>query len=1018
MPDSPSIDPKTLSNYAKYASRNPLFRLDHDWIRSQDPYVALASKGNSRFDFRRYYLEQQQARMLISPNPFFDWIIYDKKSNYLARKGRTPIEYDFMTIGLEKNITPHWLFSNQHYPSLHSNFGQSSFTEEGLQQIRANYGSYYLALLANLKMYARASPIFSMKFYRKQLGEPSFSHRQALRHYLAGGHAEGVHGSPLFDEDWYTTRYGEGLSIGSEPHNTHRSAIEHFLTLGVRHGLSPIPDFDAEFYLKVYPYVEKDVATGVYSSPIDHFLGNLSSGPKPNPYFDPFYYLEQNPDVAKEMDDWGLVHPLEHFLHAGYARGYRANQPLLQVAIPENYAKAAFEKRQQLNAHQYMISPEKSDFTPDDPDLSLVIPVSGHFTFTASLLAQIALQHGGESRRRAQVIVVDNGSHDRTVDLPALFPGVTYIRVDEPIGYTAACAMGARAATAPVMVFLNNDIELGPGVLGALVQALEADPGLGAVGPKIVLTDGAVQEAGGVVFANGGTAGFGRGAAPERDVLNVARDVDFVSGCALAVRRNLYEEVGGFDEQFSPGYFEDVDLCLRLWSAGHRVRYLPHAYITHYEYGTYSKGRPKEISAQRMYANKAKFVRKHRRTLEESGASITNPDVSTAAFRRGGFARKFVLFVEDLVPSQLFGSGFVRSEDVVREFLDRGWRVTAWAGAKRAGDEPFREKYRGQVDVRYMENITLPDLLKEIGPALSLAWVCRTHNIANYRGELLEWRQAGEGRRLVADTEALASLRNAFLGMPPSEIVAHPKAVKTVRAELKPAVDFDAVVCVNGHEARLATSALESACVRVLGHRFGVVRSVPAFGARKDFVFCGAIHETNSPNMDSLRWFCDAILPLIRERIPDAGFSFVGYVRDGLDLPREVEREARIIGRVDDLGPVFDQHRVFVAPTRIAAGVPHKVQQAMALGLPCVVTRNLAEQLEISGNRAPFLTAVEDPAEFAEQCVALHADESLWRQIQAEAWTEIEREASAAAFSKKFGQILVAIGADEPQTTA
>jgi O-antigen biosynthesis protein len=1011
MADAEAARQKLRSNYSKYAARNPLFRLDHDWLRAQDPYVALASGDDTRFDFQEYYLKQHEKGLLVSPNPLVDWRYYDRRTHYLARKGRTPIEYDYMTLGLEKNIPGHWIFTNQHFASLLSRPGEKPMTEEGLEQIRANYGSYYMAAMVNHQRYDRVSPIFSCAYYRRKIGRPTASHLEALRHYLAVGSKESVHGSPLFDEQWYMTRYGEGLSIGDEPHHTHRTAVEHFLTVGLKHGLSPIPDFDEEYYKKLYPYVEKDISKGVYSSAIDHFLGNLATEARPNPYFDPVYYLEQHPEARKEMVAWGLVHPLEHFLEAGYGRGWRASEPLISVAIPENYAKAAFERRQQMTAQQYLLSSNKANFDVDEPQLSLVIPVCGHFDFTASLLTQVWAQHRQNARRRAQVIVVDNGSHDRTTELPELFPGITYIRIEDPVGYTRACIAGAQQAKAPIIVFLNNDIELGVGALDALADELDENPDIGVTGPKIVLTDGLVQEAGGVVFANGGTAGFGRGMRPDSTVLNIARDVDSVSGCALAIRRRLYEQLGGLDEQFSPGYFEDTDLCLRAWEAGFRVRYLPDAYITHYEYATYSKGRPKEISAQRMYANKAKFVHKHRRLLEETGAPVSDPDVAAAAFRRGGFERNHVLFIEDLAPFGLFGSGFVRSEDVVREFLAKGWRVIAWAAARRPGDEQFRAKYEGAVELRSREEVELPDLLKAIGPALGLVWVCRTHNIANYRGALLDWRRKGPDRRLVADTEALASLRNAFPGLSPSEAAEQPKAAKVVQSELAAAQDFDAVVCVNGHEARLATLAAPEATVRMLGHRFEAAASPAPRDERSGFVFCGAVHEASSPNMDSLTWFCRRIWPLIAQRLPDAHFSFVGYVRDGVELPPEVTANARVVGRVDALEPVFAAHRIFVAPTRIAAGVPHKVQQAMALGLPCVITDNLADQLEPSSDLRPFFSSPVDAEAFAERCAELYTDAALWRRVQADALEEITRKASPAAFSQAFDEVLTAVGA-------
>lgn len=998
---SSAEDVKRLRNiYDKYISKIPHFRLDEEWLRRNDPMVAVIS-GDPDFDMLDYYLSRQLNGLLLSPNPLFDWVLYDRRAGFRERNPGVPVELDFMSNGLEHNISPHWILRPQQ-------FGPAQgYSNDDLVTVRRNYGSDYNAYLNNIERLDRPGAIFSAKFYKAVTGAEG-GNRELLLHYLTDGHIAGVHGTPLFDDGWYRARYEEDmLSVGREPQHRFRSAIEHFMVEGVVRGYSPIPDFDADFYLQAYPEARDAIAAGHYASAIDHFLSDLrNQRRRPNPYFDPTYYLEQNPNVRHEMHETGLLHPLEHFLHVGYKRGYRASPPLINIEIPERFAKAMFERRAKLATHEYLIAPAKIDLKVVKPEISVVIPVCNHFAFTASVLLQLASEYGPDSKRRAQVIVVDNGSTDRTTELPTLFPGVVYVRTEDPIGYTAACNLGAKEAIAPVIVFINNDIELGKGALTAFLDAFAADKEVGVLGGKIVLTDGRTQEAGGLIYANGGTAGFGRGLAPEREVLNIARDVDYVSGCLLAIRAKLFTDLGGFDELFSPGYFEDTDLCLRVWGAGKRVRYLPHAYITHYEYGTYSKGRPKEISFGKMFTNKSKYLRKHRDVLQKIGVATTDRDQTRGAFRLGGRDQKYVLMIEDLAPDHLFGSGFARSEDVLKEFLDRGWRVTVMAGNRRSGDDRFVERYSGRLDLRYLPDTPLADLLAEIGGALDLVWVCRTHNLPNFRDILLEWRRGGEGRRLVADTEALASTRTAFPGANPSDLRGSPEAAAVVLGEIGAAVDFDDIVCVNGHEAELARLALPEQSPHVLGHRFELGRSDTVYEARAGFVFCGAVHEAYAPNLDSLKWFCGEILPLIRKDLPDAHLDVVGYIREGVALPAAVAENATILGRVDELGPVFDRHRVFIAPTRLAAGVPHKVQQAMALGIPVVATANLADQLELSPDLTPLVSAPVDAAAFAEQCVRLYRDAVLWGKVQADGYAEIDRKASAETFAAQFDKVL------------
>jgi O-antigen biosynthesis protein len=101
-------------------------------------------------------------------------------------------------------------------------------------------------------------------------------------------------------------------------------------------------------------------------------------------------------------------------------------------------------------------------------------------------------------------------------------------------------------------------------------------------------------------------------------------------------------------------------------------------------------------------------------------------------------------------------------------------------------------------------------------------------------------------------------------------------------------------------------------------------------------------------------------------------------------------------GRLDDLKSVFNQARVFIAPTRFAAGIPHKVHEAAAFGLPCVTTSLLARQLGWRHGRE--LLAADDAHDFAGHCHALHEAETLWAAIRQRGREAVERDCSPTAF--------------------
>lgn len=179
----------------------------------------------------------------------------------------------------------------------------------------------------------------------------------------------------------------------------------------------------------------------------------------------------------------------------------------------------------------------------------------------------------------ARVIVVENASGDDAPELAAA-AGAHVIRNDANLGFGAAANQGAAVGSADLILFLNPDAVVARTDLELLVKTLEADPGLAAVGPRLVYPDGTEQQPWWPFPSAAGTwaEAFGlhrlRHSAPSGD------EPGFVVGACLLVRRAAFTSLGGFDPRFWL-YGEEADLCRRLWDAGWRVRLVPEAFATH-----------------------------------------------------------------------------------------------------------------------------------------------------------------------------------------------------------------------------------------------------------------------------------------------------------------------------------------------------------------------------------------------------------------------------------------------------
>jgi GT2 family glycosyltransferase len=188
-----------------------------------------------------------------------------------------------------------------------------------------------------------------------------------------------------------------------------------------------------------------------------------------------------------------------------------------------------------------------------------------------------------------EVIVVDNGSVDGSADMAAREFGVEVIRNSENRGFCAANNQGIRAARGEFIALMNNDAEAEAGWLEALWRACSSGPDVGMAASKILVWEdpGIIDKAGHLIYPDGQNRGRGSG---ERDRGQYDREEEVLwpDGCAAMYRKEMLDQIGGFDEDFF-AYADDAELGLRARIAGWRCIYTPRAVVRHHRGATLGK---------------------------------------------------------------------------------------------------------------------------------------------------------------------------------------------------------------------------------------------------------------------------------------------------------------------------------------------------------------------------------------------------------------------------------------------
>jgi GT2 family glycosyltransferase/glycosyltransferase involved in cell wall biosynthesis len=566
------------------------------------------------------------------------------------------------------------------------------------------------------------------------------------------------------------------------------------------------------------------------------------------------------------------------------------------------------------------------------------------------------------------ILVLNEPSSDLVTQVERNVRGATVLRFRSNLGFGGGVNVAAARARGPYLMLLNDDAVVERGWLEALVETIRRRIRCGMAGSTYLHPDGSLQEAGSVLWSDGNTSAVGD-EIPTGD-WRFERRVDYCSGGSLLIRKEAWDQLGGFDDRYYPAYFEDLDLALRAGDEGWEVWYQPLSVLRHVR--SASAGRLKTFLYER---SRSQFLDRWGPRLHDYQ---DRGQYEAAIWRAMGHPLR-ILVIDDFLPDESIGAGYGRTLEMVLQFAATpGFHVAIYPAVGRASARPDLVEAGVRVVSQLRGHL-------DTGAGYDVVIFSRPNNFWNFH-DLVKARLPDA--KLIYDAEALFFRRleaKVEFDAPEERRAAAKEAAEIRRLEEWILATADAVVCISDDEAQ-TVGQMTDAPVHVIDSWLATKQLTTApFEQRMHIgLVAGWLAGPGSPNCHGLLWFAREVLPRIRAELPGCRLLVTGA-----DPPPDVSwlagRSVEFVGHVPKLRDFYSQIRVAISPTLYGAGVKMKTVEAIQSGVPVVATTEAVGGLSPTEREAVW--TADDPGAFAEAVVALHRDVDAWnatRSIQAE----------------------------------
>lgn len=584
-----------------------------------------------------------------------------------------------------------------------------------------------------------------------------------------------------------------------------------------------------------------------------------------------------------------------------------------------------------------------SSNNPNAATVTIIIPAYNNVAEVAVCIESIFTF---PSATQYKIIIADDASPKFNFLLFESLSGIRVLRQGTNCGYINNVNCAAQLVTTPYLVTLNQDTICCPGWLDEMVNEMNRDPLNAIVGPRILDDDLLLLEAGGLIFQDGGAAHRGRTFWADTPRFNYSCNVDYVSGCALLIHAELWNSLGGLDSTYSPAYYDDVDLCLRVHALGLRVRYAPLACVIHLEgtsMGTDSSN-PNSLKDFQVI-NQTKLASIHKVALS------THTDIIDSQRLDSHFSYGIpIVCIFGEMPNPSTAGGSVDFDFIVRYLIELKYQVSvlftsinpasATLNWRALGilceqfDEPFAKQLIDESQIVFSFGISVGNKLCNEN-FTHKHWIHHTSDICTRRLHLMNQIKANQLHPSIESSRW-------YLDFPRDEDQMWELEKRTLEQP-------STVLFVTELDLQFAR---DRGAVGNFIH-FPILKGAPDIVENPKPLtsltvgFVGGFGH--SPNSDAVDYFLREMWPHITDLMPSARFLIWGS-----DTSIRQFDEWSLVPNVEVRGwfatweDVVAQTRVFVSPLRFGAGMKHKVLSTLVNGRPIVGTSISFEGFDLS----------------------------------------------------------------------